>query len=52
VAAPILKTPLWDRPFVVATDASQYRVSAVLYQWKKKGEPRYIEFIAKSLNKA
>jgi hypothetical protein len=38
----------WSKEFVVATDASQYRVGAVLLQ-EVENEKRYIEFAAKSL---
>jgi hypothetical protein len=34
-AAPLISQPLWEEEFIVATDASQFGVGAVLYQEPK-----------------
>lgn len=50
--APVLNVPEWGEKFIVATDASQYGIGAVLYQKNKREKLRYIEFAAKALNTA
>lgn len=49
--APVLNAADPDYPLLVATDASQYGVGAVLYQ-VINNRPRYIAFASKSLNPA
>ena len=49
--APVLNAAEPDYPLLVATDASQYGVGAVLYQLVNN-RPRYIAFASKSLNPA
>ena len=50
-SAPVLSTPNFDEPFLVATDSSQFGNGAVLYQLIS-GKTRYIQFFAKALNKS
>jgi len=47
----VLSTPKFDKPFLVATDSSQYGNGAVLYQ-EIDGKVRYVQFFAKALNKS
>ena len=47
---PVLSTPLWDKPFFVAVDASQAGVGAILYQ--QPDAICYVSFQAKALNPA
>ncbi|CDH52554.1 hypothetical protein RO3G_11965 [Lichtheimia corymbifera JMRC:FSU:9682] len=49
---PVLHQPFADRPFYVATDASDYGIGAVLYQLSKTGKKRFISFMARSLKPA
>ena len=49
-SAPVLSTPDFAEPFILATDASQYGVGAVLYQ-KIRGVVRFVGFGTKSLKK-
>ena len=49
--APVLNAADPNHPLLVATDASQYGVGAVLYQMVNS-RPRYIAFASKSLNPA
>ena len=49
-SAPVLSTPDFAEPFILATDASQYRVGAVLYQ-KIGGVVKFVGFGTKSLKK-
>jgi transposase InsO family protein len=51
-SAPALQFPLDSLQLVVAVDASQLGVAAVLFQELPTGEKRYITFVSKSLNKA
>ena len=41
----------WSLEFFLETDASQYRVGAILYQETEEGK-RYVDFAAKAFNKA
>ena len=49
--APILHNLDWSLEFFLETDASQYRVGAILYQETEEGK-RYVDFAAKAFNKA
>ena len=49
-SAPVLSTPDFAEPFILAMDASQYRVGAVLYQ-KIGGVMKFVRFGMKSLKK-
>jgi transposase InsO family protein len=49
-SAPVLSFPKDDVPFIVATDASQYGVGAVLYQ-EYEGRRHYISFASLSSTK-
>ena len=49
-SAPVLSTPDFAEPFILATDASQYGVGMVLYQ-KIRGVVKFVRFGAKSLKK-
>jgi hypothetical protein len=46
-SAPILYAPNWNEEFIVASDASQFGVGAVLYQ-VGKGKIHHIEFFSKA----
>jgi hypothetical protein len=48
--APILSPPVWDEPFFVGPDSSQYGVGGALYQ-RIDGRIRFIAFASKALNK-
>jgi len=50
-APQLLQAPLPGHPLMVATDASQLGIGAVVYQMID-GKPRYIEFASRSLNVA
>jgi hypothetical protein len=50
LAAPVVSTPDFTRPFHISTDASQYGVGGVLYQ-VVGGERKYVAFCSKSLKK-
>ena len=49
--APVLEHPNWDRPFTVATDASQFGIGAVLYQKDKDDKMHIIHLHAQSFTK-
>ena len=49
--APILEHPNWDREFIVATDASQFGIGAVLYQKDEGQKDHIIHLRAQSLTK-
>ena len=49
-SAPVLSAPDFAEPFILATDASQYRVGTVLYQ-KIRGVMKFVRFGTKSLKK-
>ena len=49
-SAPVLSAPDFAEPFILAMDASQYGVGAVLYQ-KIRGVVKFVRFGAKSLKK-
>lgn len=50
--APVLYQPDFRRPFLVATDASNSGIGAVLYQLDDNGNKRHISFMARSLKPA
>ena len=49
--APVLEHPNWDRLFMVATDASQFGIGAVLYQKDKDDKMHIIHLHAQSFTK-
>ena len=49
-SAPVLRAPDFAEPFILAMDASQYGVGAVLYQ-KIRGVMKFVRFGTKSLKK-
>ena len=51
-SAPILSYPVWSEAFCVATDASNVGIGAVLYQLDTTGQPRWISFMAHTLQPA
>ena len=50
--SPPLVHPDFERPFMVATDASAVGIGAVLYQQDEGSPPRYIQFQARTLTKS
>jgi hypothetical protein len=51
-SSPVLSAPDWDKPFIVATDASKYGLGAILYQMDANGKRKYISFASRVLNSA
>lgn len=49
---PVLYQPDFRRPFLVATDASNAGIGAILYQLDDNGNKRHISFMARSLKPA
>ena len=49
-SAPVLSTPDFAEPFILAMDTSQYGVGVVLYQ-KIRGVMKFVRFGTKSLKK-
>jgi transposase InsO family protein len=47
--APVLKPMDHERPLVIATDASQYGLGAILYQEEQDGTRRFIQFASTTL---
>jgi hypothetical protein len=47
-AAPVLAKPVWNEPFLVATDASAVGLGAVLFQGSRE-DPRYIVCVSRAL---
>ena len=53
INAPILKFPLFDKPFIIRTDASYNGIGRVLLQKEEEtGKEHPIHFISRSLKKA
>ena len=53
INAPILKFPLFDKPFIIRTDASYNGIGGVLLQKEEEtGKEHPIHFISRSLKKA
>jgi hypothetical protein len=50
--APILTTPDYSKPFIIACDASQIGVGGVLSQLDENGSEKPIAYFSKKLNKA
>ena len=50
VNSPILQYPIFEKPFVLTTDASNYALGAILSQ-EEKGEDLPISYASKTLGK-
>ena len=49
ISPPILQPPHWDRPFILMTDASGYRLGAILAQLDDKNNEHPIAFASRKL---
>jgi hypothetical protein len=49
---PILARPNYDKPFILATDASEYGIAGILGQLDENGKERIIKCVAKTLSAA
>jgi hypothetical protein len=49
---PILARPNYDKPFIIATDASNYGIAGILGQLDENGKERIVKCVAKTLTKA
>ena len=50
IEEPILTRPNYDKPFILATDASDYAIGGILGQLDENGKERIVKFLHKTLS--
>ena len=50
IEEPILAQPNYDKPFILATDASDYAIGGILGQLDENGKERIVKFLHKTLS--